>query len=208
MIKFQSLTPTKLRVLLAAGLFLITAAAVGITYGAEQQLLIIADSVSKTSAEATASRNNIQALQDLKNTLAKLQEVLMRADSIAASSQNYNYQNQIISDLNTYATRSGVTITNIDFAGSTAAGSSSTPSTGGTSSSGTATPTAAAPGGLRTATISVTLKNPVDYKTLLEFFNMLEQSVPKLQISKVNLSKASTGSGVTTDVLSIEVYIR
>jgi hypothetical protein len=211
--KTAALTPSRLRLFLSISLFLVTGAGIGLFYVANSQLQTIAEGVSKTTMDANASRNNIQTLQAIQDELKKQQDAIKRADNIAASSQSYNYQNQIISDLNVYASRADVTITNIDFAAPTAGGSTSaTPSSGMTvPDPATATPDGApavVPGGLQTATISVTLKSPVEYTKLLNFFNMLEQSVPKLQISKVNLTKSDLGGGVSSDVLSIEVYIR
>lgn len=212
MIKKGSLTPTKLRLLLSISMFLIVAAGIGLFYVVEQHLKMTADSVSKATASANASRNNIKTLQAIKDELAKQQDAIKRANDIAASSQSYNYQNQVISDLNTYATRAGVTITNIDFATAAAPGaantSTATPAVPAAPGAPAAAPASPAPSGLRTATVSVTLKSPLDYTSLLNFFNMLEQSVPKLQIAKVNLSKSGSGGSVTSDVLSIEVYIR
>lgn len=222
--KKQGLTPVKLRLILSIMLFVTTGVSGSIFYFANSQLTTVANDVSHTAADAKASQNNIQALQTIQKELIKQQDTIKQVDNITADSQSYNYQNQIINDLNTYANRSGITITNIDFAASAAAG-------GGTSS-GTAAPSAAAPAaggsnatttapvggaaasgtggavsGLKLATISITLKTPVDYKSLLNFFNMIEQSLPKLQIAKVNLTKATQGNGVTSEVLSIAVYI-
>lgn len=205
--KSSSLTPVKLRLILAIGLFLIAGVGAGVFYFANKQLSTIADSVSHATADASASQHTLQTLQTIQSKLDTQKDAIQRANDIAASSQSYNYQNQIISDLNTYASRAGVTITNIDFSAGSATGGAS----GATSTTTPTTPAAgatSAPAGLKTATVSVTLSSPVDYTKLLNFFNMLEQSIPKMQIAKVNLSKSSDGGGVASDVLSIEVYIR
>lgn len=216
--KKQGLTPVKLRLILSIMLFVTIGVSGGLFYFANSQLTTVANDVSHTAADAKASQNNIQALQTIQKELIKQQNTIKQVDNITADSQSYNYQNQIINDLNTYANRSGITITNIDFAASSsaasggtsapsaaapAAGSNATTAPAGAAASGTE----GAVSGLKLATISITLKTPIDYKSLLNFFNMIEQSLPKLQIAKVNLAKTTQGNGVTSEVLSIAVYI-
>jgi hypothetical protein len=202
--KKNELIPTKLRMILSISLFLIAGIGAGLFYVANNELTSVAIDVSRAVSKANASSNNIQSLRTVQNELAKQKDAIARANNIAADSQSYNYQNQIISDLNTYAGRAGIGITNIDFSGAGGATSSTSPTQVAPGVAMTA------PSGLRTATVSVTLKNPVNYTRLLSFFNMIEQSVPKLQISKVNLTKSTDGGAdsISSDVLTIEVYIR
>jgi hypothetical protein len=209
--KADSITPTRLRLILSTTLLLIVGIGIALFYIANSQLVTVAATVRQTESDASASRNNIATLQAIQNELDKQKSAIALANNVAADSQSYNYQNQIISDLNTYAGRAAVTITNIDFPATSGAGSAA-PSTApaATTLSGSAGAPLAAPAGLSTATVSVTIKNPVSYTHLLTFFNMIEQSVPKLQISKVNLTKSAAGGtdSISSDVLTIEVYVR
>lgn len=204
--KTKGLTPTKLRVILSLGMFVIAGAGVGLFTVAYGQLSQAASNVSKTATDEVASRNSLRILQNTQAELNKQREIIARIDSIAANSQSYSYQNQIIGDMSTYAARAGITITNIDFA----SGSVSSAPAASTVPAAPTIPAAPAAGSTvgstRTATIAVTLNNPVEYTKLLDFFNMIEQSTPKLQVSKVNLSKV--GGGVSSEVLNIEIYIR
>lgn len=204
--KTKGLTPTKLRVILSLGMFVIAGAGVGLFTVAYGQLSQAASNVSKTATDEVASRNSLKILQNTQAELNKQREIIARIDSIAANSQSYSYQNQIIGDMSTYAARAGITITNIDFA----SGSVSSAPAASTVPAAPTIPAAPAAGSTvgstRTATIAVTLNNPVEYTKLLDFFNMIEQSTPKLQVSKVNLSKV--GGGVSSEVLNIEIYIR
>lgn len=206
--KTRHLSATRLRALLSVGLFLLAGIAVGVFILSYGNLRKTAESVSKTTASAAESRATIQSLQSLQAELDKQKGVIARIDDIAAPSQNYQYQNQIVSDLYTYAERAGVSIQNLDF-GSAGATTATPPPSGGAQTPATATPTTPQPSsgaGMQTAAVTVTLANPVGYTNLLNFLNMLEQSLPKLKVANINISKS--GGEITSEALNIEMYIR
>lgn len=155
----------------------------------------LATDVSHTTVDATASENNLQNLQQVQQTLANEKDVIQRASNIVADSQSYQYQDQILTDLKAFAGQAGIVITNLDFSAA--------------STSKTATPTAStAPSGVKSTSVSVTLKNPVNYVNFLKFIKSIEQNLTKMQISKIALSKSASGSDVSSETLIIEVYIR
>lgn len=104
-----------------------------------------------------------------------------------------------------YAAQAGLTITSISFTNSQ--------QTSATTPSGTATTAAVmtAPSGVKSMTITVALKNPVEYTRMLNFLHYIEQSLFIMHIKQVGLSKtadAKDGALVSSDILTIEVYIR
>lgn len=195
------MTPANLRIVLSVSLLVIAALAVAaafISYGALKQTAV---TVSHTNIDANASQNNLRILQQLQDKLRQEKENVTRAGSIVAESQSYQYQDQIIADLNDYAGKAGVEITNIDFSATTIAPTQA----GGPSQS--AAPSLPPPSGVKSTTVSVALKNPLNYVSLLRFLNFIEQNLTKMQISKVSLAKDAT-NGVSSEALSIEVYVR
>ncbi|HET8884055.1 MAG TPA: hypothetical protein VFM68_01135 [Candidatus Saccharimonadales bacterium] len=205
MIKHKELTATNLRIALSVSLFLIIAIAITIFYFANTQLNEFATTVSRTVADSKASENNLQTLQRIERTLEQEKDTIDRVNSIVAESQSYRYQNQILFDLNQYAASAGVTITNLTFNdGSTPA--AATPAT----PAPTTTPGAAAAiqGGVKSTSVLVTLANPISYNSLLRFIKSIEQNLTKMQISRISLSKGADTNAVTTDSLTIEVYVR
>lgn len=194
----REMTATKLRLILSCMLFVITIIGIVIFYFANGMLSQVATDVSHTVADASAGQNNLQALQRTEKELEANQKVVQRAGEVVANSQSYEYQNQIINDLNQYAARAGIELMNIDFASDTKA-STTTPAAG-------ATPPPTAPSGLKTATITVTMKNPIQYVNLLRFMQSIEQNLTKMQLSSVGITKDQTG--VSSDVLTITVYVR
>lgn len=197
MMKRRPLTATSLRVILSVSMFIVAAIGGVAFWIANSKLEEYAVEVSHTSADATASRDNLQNLQKIQQELEEDKEVVQRASSIVADSQSYQYQNQIITDLNDYADKAGIAITNINFASTT---TQTTP--------GTPTPAAPTPSGVKSMPVSITIKNPVDYLNLLKFVNSIEENLTKMQISRINLSKDPTKNSVTSDALTIEVYVR
>ena len=198
MIKGRPLHATTLRLVLIVALFLIAIIATGIFILVTDRLRDTATEASHILAQANNSQNDIQTLQRVEDELKKNKDVAERASSIVADSQSYQYQDQIIKDLTDYATKSGITITNFDF-GTTKSANSSAPS-----------PTPGevqAPTGIKSTSVSITLKNPVSYEGMLRFIHSIEQNLTKMQISKIGLSKEA-GSRVTSDALTIEVYVR
>jgi hypothetical protein len=195
----KPLTPTSLRLILSISLFVVTGIG-GIAFSfINESLTNVAVDVSHKVIDASASQNNLQTLQSVQRQLEDKKDVVERTRSIVADSQSYQYQNQIITDLSDYAKRSSIEITNLDF--SSATQSSATPKT-------PSALTVPIPNGVKSTSVSVTLKNPVNYDNLLRFIYAIEQNLTKMQVSKVGLSKDSTGNGITSDLLTIEVYVR
>ncbi len=189
------LSPTRLRIMLLIGMVVSLALISLVNSFALSLLGSLATDVSHTTVDATASENNLQNLQQVQQTLANEKDVIQRASNIVADSQSYQYQDQILTDLKAFAGQAGIVITNLDFSAA--------------STSKTATPTAStAPSGVKSTSVSVTLKNPVNYVNFLKFIKSIEQNLTKMQISKIALSKSASGSDVSSETLIIEVYIR
>lgn len=201
--KLYPLTAASLRVILTASIFAIAALGITLFSITSKQLSVVATEISHTAADANASQNNLQGLQSIQKELDKRKSVIERTASIVAESQSYLYQDQIITELNTYASQAGISITNIDF-GVTATATPTAPA--GTTQ---VTPEAAAPSGVKLSTVSITLKNPVDYVGLLRFIKSIEQNLTKMQVANISLSKSDgTQNSISSDMLNIEVYIR
>ncbi|MDX2776563.1 hypothetical protein PV379_04325 [Streptomyces caniscabiei] len=199
----NGMTATKLRLILSCSLVLIAAMLIGAFVFFYGQLRDAATSTNHTVVDAAASQNNIATLDKIEDFLKENSQVVERARSIVADSQSYQYQDQIITDLNDFAGRNGVTITNVDFTGTTPPATTTSPSA-----------TAPAPSqpttsGIKSTSATITIKTPVNYDNLLRFLESIERNLTKMQISKVSLSRGSAeGNDIVSDALTIEVYIR
>lgn len=212
MSKKFTLTATNLRIILAVSLVVITAIGASGFAFAYNWLDGFAADASTVASQAAASESELQELSQTEKMLKTQHHAVERASKIAAESKSYQYQDQIINDLNDFARKAGITISDITFADDNAKGGSSSSSSSSSSISnktGTSLPAIA---GLKATTASVTVKNPVEYRKLLTFMYLVEQSLTKMRIANVDLSR-STAQGqapdsITSNTLTIEVYLR
>ena len=198
-----SLTATKLYVVLIASLIIIVVGFGAGFYFAHEKLTAYATDVSHTVAESEDSSHSLQRLQNTEKSLNDNKKAIKDVKDIVAVAESYKYQNQIINDINKYAKKSGVSVTQYTFGtegASTSAGSSGakTPTTG--SSTGGSS--------LKTASVSVAVKNPTSYRSLLKFVKYIENNLTNMQIANISLTGGDKGDEVTTDTFNIEVHIK
>lgn len=178
-----------LRVLLSFSLLVMLSGAVGGFYLAQDWFRSFAVEIN-TSGSTSSASNNAQNLIKIREEITKNQAIGEKASDFFASTQNY--QTQIIADLNSYATASGITLTNTTWKQSVADAAGIISRTG-----------------FATQSITVTLQNPVILTNLLQFMKSIESNLPKMQISSINISPiANSKTSVTIDPLTIEVYTR
>lgn len=198
---FSRLSAVQLRMILFVSLGAIILLGATGFYFIQQHLRNFAVEVSHASEDARTSDNDIAALKKLQKQLAENQDNIKRTQSIVADSKSYKYQDQIIKDLNTYASRSGIGITRFTFDDAAAGpGAKTTPTAG-----------AAAPAtisGLKSTSVSIGLKTPTQYKNLMNFVHAIEQNLTKMQIAGLSLNKGDNPTEVSISALTIEVYIQ
>ncbi len=185
------LLATSLRKMLVSAVFIvIILAAVGF-YFAQDWLGNYAAQADTTTTGSSASGSSPQALTKLNEEITKNQVSGIKANSLVASSQNY--QTQIIKDINKYAAMTNITIEDFNL---------SQPA----NTSGGATTTIA---GLKSNFITITPSNPIPIKNLLQFFKLIETSLPKMLITGISISPSDgSNENVTIDPLTIEVYTK
>lgn len=196
----KALTATKLRLILFISMVLIIVAATVGFYFAQQKLAEYATAISSLNASAQAGNENLQTLRSLENKLNEEREAMTKARSIVAQSQQYLYQDQIVKDLSKIAGDNGVVITQFDFA------SNGTDTSGGSAPAATA-PSQAPASGLKSETVTVTIKSPLQYSALMNFIKAIELNPLKMQIASISLTK-DEGSAVTSQTFAIEVYVK
>lgn len=204
----KELTPVKLRLILSIALVLLAAVGTGLFMFGYGKLGEFAQQAQQTATDAAASNSSLQDLIATKKTLESNSDAIDRAEKLVAESKLYSYQDQIITDINQFAGEAGLSIANITFTEAATATPGAAVAPAPTEGAPT---TAAAPAGVKSMTATVALKNPTDYNRILSFLNLIEQSLFRMQVSQVSLSKATTDAGsnqVTSDTLTIEVYIR
>jgi len=212
----SKLTPVRLKIILIIAMITMLSLGVGGFYLAFTMLTDRAASVSQKVAEAEASEDSVTELQQLETRLKELEETRRRTESITAGISSYQYQDQVIRDLNRYASQAGLRISQFTFEDVATASTATPGRTGGgapaPSTSTTAGPpaanTPASSAGLKTATVNISLEQPVSYLNLLRFVKSIENNLTKMQLSGLALSPGENRDLVSTDSLTIEVYIK
>ena len=131
------------------------------------------------SAHTNTGSSASATTQQLTALLAKETTVTSTLDKFYASSSSF--QAQAIQDITTYAHDSNLAIGNVTLDSSTGAAGH--------------------------PLMTVPLKTPVSYTSLLKFMSYIQNSLPKMQIQGVTLSHINNGSADSVTVTSITVEV-
>lgn len=183
----------KLRIVLLVGLVLLLGA---IGTGVWYLHGLLADQVAKTEharIDADMAQQDLEKLRRLETQLEDQKDIVERADQIAATANNYQYQDQVVNDLENYARRHDIVISGFDFSASGA------PAPKGSTS----------PAGTTRTPFSVALKGPISYDRFMDFLRDIENNLTKLQVSSLSLTPlADNTKMVTNPTLSLVVYLK
>ncbi|MGE5312971.1 MAG: hypothetical protein ACM3MA_03150 [Acidobacteriota bacterium] len=164
----------------------------GIAYGNYELKNRLADQVTTTNnlkAEAMKSDENLSKAKTLELYMQTHKADVERAAALVAQAKTYQYQNQIINDVTSYANSVGIDILSFDFPDMTQA-KQTVP-------------------GLNSITVTINLRNPVEYTKLLRFLKLIEQNLTKMQITSINFSPDAEATGmVTSQSIGLEVYVK
>lgn len=192
----KKLNPSTLSLLLVIILIIFIGAFIAITVFFQSQLKALSIDVKNANNAATVSRTDLAGLKELKGYIEKEKNTIEKTKKILADSQSY--QEQILSDIEKYSSRSGITVTGVSFEAVESKGA-----TNGVS------PNQAPTSGLKFATATINIKNPVPFTNVMQFIYFLEQNLTKIQLNGISMTKTSkSGQDITVSPLSIRIYLR
>ena len=187
------------RIVLSLLLLIILSAMVGLVIFAYSFLSKTSEEVGKMQTEATAVDAKIQSLLASKSQLDRNSDTVKKAKNIVSESKLYQYQNQIIKDLNTYADRAGIPIKAFSF--------QNEPTTSAkTATSSKRTP--ASPAGVKSTFVSIKLGDHIDYTKFLHFLSLIEKNVTRMQLLGVSISRGANNHEISIQSLEVKVYTR
>ena len=198
--------PTTFRLILSVLLVLTIVLGVALFIFGQSELSKYAEETRSLDTEAQASSDELQALSTLKSRLDKSSSDVERAAQIASTSKSYQYQDQVVEDINKHAAAAHIAISSIEFPQANATG---TKTGTNTSTSGTTAKSAAtAPAGFKPTGATVNLVTPTSYENLYNLILRLENSLFRMQISSLSLTKDPLSNEVLVDALTLEVYMK
>lgn len=140
--------------------------------------------------DADLSQTELQRSKILETYLDENKAAVEKAKSVVSDTQTYQYQNQIVNDIESYASKSGVTVLGYSFPLDTAA----------------AKPDST---GLKSVSATISLKNPLQYTNYLRFLKYIEQNVTKMQITDLTISPdPNNGNNIEGTSITLKVYVR
>ncbi len=176
---------------------IMVAASVGIVFiflTAQDILTRKAVETDHARIDAELAQEDISRLKQLRTTLEANKDTIDKTAQIVAESQSYNFQDQVIADITSYADEAGVGILGFDFG----VKPGEAPAAGKTSKNT-----------LRRTLVSIQLSNNIPYGSLLKFVKSIEQNVTKMQLTGINFQpKKDDPTLVLGSTIEIEVYLR
>ena len=187
------------RIVLSLLLLIILSAMVGLVIFAYSFLSKTSEEVGKMQTEAIAVDAKIQSLLASKSQLDHNSDTVKKAKNIVSESKLYQYQNQIIQDLNTYADRAGIPIKSFSFQNEPTTSAKTAKSSKRTSTS---------PAGVKSTFVSIQLGDHIDYTKFLHFLSLIEKNVTRMQLSGVSISRGANNHEISIQSLEVKVYTR
>lgn len=187
------------RIILSLLLLIILSAMVGLVIFAYSFLSKTSEEVGKMQTEAIAVDAKIQSLLASKSQLDRNSDTVKKAKNIVSESKLYQYQNQIIQDLNTYADRAGIPIKAFSFQNEPTTSAKTAKSSKRTSTS---------PAGVKSTFVSIQLGDLIDYTKFLHFLSLIEKNVTRMQLLGVSISRGANNHEISIQSLEVKVYTR
>jgi len=187
------------RIVLSLLLLIILSAMVGLVIFAYSFLSKTSEEVGKMQTEAIAVDAKIQSLLASKSQLDRNSDTVKKAKNIVSESKLYQYQNQIIQDLNTYADRTGILIKAFSFQNEPTTSTKTATSSKRTSTN---------PAGVKSTFVSIQLGDHIDYTKFLHFLSLIEKNVTRMQLLGVSISRGANNHEISIQSLEVKVYTR
>ena len=159
-------------------------------YFVHQQLSDYVMKVDHLKIDSDINEQGIANAQRLRTVLTENQDNVDRAASIVADTKYYQYQDQIVRDITSYASAANLTVLGFDFTTASPAKTSSVK-------------------GLKTINATISLQSPVPYTNYLKFLKLIERNLTKMQVTQLDISNdLKTPGGISSPVMMVEVYVR
>ena len=176
--------------LLYVSILLLAGAVIAGGYFAHTHLSSFITTVDHLKTDAEINDEAIINAQRLSVALETHKDSVSRAQAIVADTKYYEYQDQIVRDITSYANTAGVTILGFNFTATPATASGSVK-------------------GVKSVSASISLANPVPYDNYLRFLKLIERNLTKMQVSEMNITSDLRSLGqISSPTLTMEVYVR
>lgn len=183
---------------------------VGLNY-----LNTIAVTTDHAKIDAELATEELETIALLKGFLDDNPDLVAKTGSVIASSQQYQYQDQVLQDIQRFAAESGVRVQSFTFEPDNTATTGATGATPPTTPATPATPTPTIPGlnlsqtlpeGVKTASATITLARPLTYPNLLRFIKRIERNPTQFNLQPLAI-QVDTANRANLQTTSIELKV-
>lgn len=155
-----------------------------------QKLASFVTEVDHLKIDSEVNQRSIENAQKLRRALDDNKDSVTRAAAIVADTKYYEYQDQIVQDIASYANAAGLTVLGFDFTPSTQSHTSTVK-------------------GLKTVVATISLKSPVPYPNYLRFLKLIERNLTKMQVTELEIANdLKTPGAIDAQLVTLEVYVR
>jgi hypothetical protein len=182
---------------LLAALLVVTVVLIGTGYYWGSKLLAEqALRADHAKIDASLKNEDVAKLKRLEAELVAKKDIVARAEQIIAESRQYQYQDQIVHDINSFAKSAGVEVLGYNFG---------TPEQSKKGAKGASLSLS----GVNAISANVSLASPQSYKNLLRFMKAIEQNLTKMQVTGVNITPDPEDPNlVSNPVVGVVIYVR
>lgn len=155
-----------------------------------QRLVSYVQEVDRLKIDSEINQQSIENAQKLRSALTKNADSVTRAAAIVADTKYYEYQDQIVQDITSYANVSGLTVLGFDFTTTSKSQSTNVK-------------------GLKTVVANVSLKSPLEYANYLRFLKLIEKNLTKMQVTQLEIGNdLKSPTTISSQLITLEVYVR
>ena len=149
------------------------------------------DEVSKVENDVVANESSIGLAQALEQYIKNNRKDIDLVKKVVSDTKEYQYQDDIINDIVTYAAQTGLKLLSVTFPTRTSSSSSKDKS---------------AP--VKTMQAVIEIDKEFSYDKYINFIYKIEQNISKMRILQISIDLGKEAGSITGSSIKLEVYVK
>ncbi len=149
------------------------------------------DEVSKVENDVVANESSIGLAQALEQYIKNNRKDIDLVKKVVSDTKEYQYQDDIINDIVTYAAQTGLKLLSVTFPTSISSSSSKDKSTP-----------------VKTMQAVIEIDKEFSYDKYINFIYKIEQNISKMKILQISIDLGKEAGSITGSSIKLEVYVK
>lgn len=149
------------------------------------------DEVSKVENDVVANESSIGLAQALEQYIKNNRKDIDLVKKVVSDTKEYQYQDDIINDIVTYAAQTGLKLLSVTFP---------------TSASSSSSKDKSAP--VKTMQAVIEIDKEFSYDKYINFIYKIEQNISKMKILQISIDLGKEAGSITGSSIKLEVYVK